>query len=113
MEEIKECTGKDYRAVHMVGGGIRSKLLCTFTAYACGLPVIADPLEATVYGNIAIQLMAKGILTDLKEARQVIAASEAPVTYWPENHEDWNTAYEFYKKNIQSSEIKGVYAERV
>lgn len=113
MEEIKECTGKDYRAVHMVGGGIRSKLLCTFTAHACGLPVIADPLEATVYGNIAIQFMAKGILTDLKEARQVIAASEAPVTYWPENHEDWNTAYEFYKKNIQSSEIKGVYAESV
>lgn len=100
MEEIKECTGKDYHAVHMVGGGIQSKLLCTFTAHACGVPVIAGPVEATVHGNIAIQLMAKGIIADLKEARKVIAASEEPVTYQPENQEDWNKAYAFYKNNI-------------
>ena len=34
LEEIKACTGKDYHAIHMVGGGIQSKLLCKFTAYA-------------------------------------------------------------------------------
>ena len=71
-----------------------------FTAYANGIPVIAGPVEATVYGNIAIQLMAKGKIADLKEARKVVSASEEPVTYMPENTGEWDKAYEFYKNNI-------------
>ncbi len=100
LEEISLCTGRDYHAIHMVGGGIQSKLLCKFTAYASGIPVIAGPVEATVFGNIAIQLMSKGILKDLKEARAVIANSEQPVVYQPENRDAWEEAYAFYKKNI-------------
>lgn len=100
LEEIQACTGKEYGAIHMVGGGIQSKLLCRFTAYASGIPVIAGPVEATVFGNIAIQLMAKGIIKDLKEARKVIANSEATVTYEPENSGKWDEVYEFYKKEI-------------
>lgn len=100
MEEIQTCTGKDYQAIHMVGGGIQSKLLCRFTAYASGIPVIAGPVEATVFGNIAIQLMSKGVIRDLQEARTVIANSEEPTVYEPENKAEWNKAYEFYTKNI-------------
>ncbi len=100
LEEIKACTGKDYRVIHMVGGGTRSEQLCRFTANASGIPVIAGPVEATVYGNIAIQLMARGKIADLKEARKVIAASEKPVTYDPEKTQDWNQSYRFYKKQI-------------
>ena len=100
LEEIKACTGKDYHAIHMVGGGIQSKLLCRFTAHASGIPVIAGPVEATVFGNIAIQLMSGGVIKDLKEAREVIANSEAPTVYEPENGVEWDKACEFYKKNI-------------
>lgn len=100
LEEISTCTGKEYETIHMVGGGIQSKLLCRFTACASGIPVIAGPVEATVFGNIAIQLMAKGVISDLKEARQVIANSEKPAAYEPENSEEWNKMYEHYKKNI-------------
>lgn len=100
LEEIRACTGKEYQAIHMVGGGTNSKLLCRFTARANHIPVVAGPIEATVYGNMAIQLMAKGKIENLKEARRVIAQSETPVTYLPENSGDWDKAYEFYKKNI-------------
>ncbi len=100
LEELKICTGKEYHAVHMVGGGIQSKLLCRFTSHASGIPVIAGPVEATVFGNIAIQLMSKGAIKDLKEARKVIANSEKPVVYEPENRAEWDKAYEFYKKEI-------------
>ena len=100
LEEIKACTGKDYHAIHMVGGGIQSKLLCRFTAYASGIPVIAGPVEATVFGNIAIQLMSRGVIKDLKEARTVIANSEEPAVYEPVSGDEWDKAYDFYKKNI-------------
>ncbi len=100
LEEIKACTQKEYGAIHMVGGGIQSKLLCKFTAHANGIPVIAGPVEATVFGNIAIQLMAKGVIKDLAEARKVIADSDRPVVYEPENKDAWDRAYEFYRKEI-------------
>lgn len=100
LEEIKACTHKDYHVIHMVGGGIQSGLLCRFTAYASGIPVIAGPVEATVFGNIAIQLMAKGVIRDLKEARKVIADSEQPVVYEPQDREEWDRVYQFYKENI-------------
>ena len=73
---------------------------CKVTAYASGIPDSAGPVEATVFGNIAIQLMAKGILKDLAEARKVIADSDRPVVYQPENKEEWDKAYEFYRERI-------------
>lgn len=71
-EEIRECTGKEYPVIHMVGGGTQSALLCQLTANACGRPVYAGPVEATVYGNVAIQLMAEGAVGSLEEIRSVI-----------------------------------------
>ena len=47
-EQLKDCTGKDYRAIHMIGGGTKDSLLCQMTANACGCTVTAGPIEATV-----------------------------------------------------------------
>lgn len=102
LEEIKACTGLSYDVIHMVGGGTQSALLCSFTASAAGMPVAAGPVEATVYGNIAIQLIAKGLIRDLKEARALIAASDEIITYEPKDTQAWNTAYDKYVKDILS-----------
>ena len=44
--------------------------------------------------------MSKGVISDLQEARRVIANSEEPVVYEPENSAEWDKAYEFYKREI-------------
>ncbi len=96
--KLEKLTGKKYNRIHMVGGGINAKLLCKFTADACGVEVVAGPVEATAMGNIAVQLMALGEIKDLEEARKIIANSEEPAIYKPENTEMWNEAYgRFYK----------------
>ena len=43
-----------------MGGGTKDKLLSSFTAAACNKNVSAGPTEATVLGNIALQLLAEG-----------------------------------------------------
>ncbi len=105
LEQIEECTGKKFNKIHMIGGGIQSKLLCQMTASASGRTVIAGPVEATALGNIAVQLMALGEIKDMKEARQIIKASETTYEYTPQDSEKWEEAYKKYVdiiKNIHS-----------
>ncbi len=96
-DEIRKCTGKEYGTIHLIGGGAKDGLLCQMTANACNCTVCAGPIEATAYGNIAIQLIADGAVPDLKTARRIIAASNSVKTFLPENTEEWEKAYERYK----------------
>lgn len=94
LEEIEDCTEKKYDVIYMVGGGTQSKLLCQFTADSCNRRVVAGPKEATVLGNMALQLIALGEIKDLQEARKLIASSQDITVYEPQNPVDWNQAYE-------------------
>ncbi|MCR5715625.1 MAG: rhamnulokinase [Lachnospiraceae bacterium] len=97
IEEIEACTGKHYPVIYMLGGGIQSKMLCALTASACKRRVCAGPIEATAYGNIALQLLALGEIKDIQEVRRVIAASEPIAMYEPADDAAWTEAYERYK----------------
>lgn len=101
LEQIEGCTGKHYLMIHMIGGGIQSKLLCQMTANANNRKVLAGPVEATALGNIAVQLMALGQIKDVDEARRIIAKSEQTYEYMPQDQEMWESAYEKFKTIIQ------------
>ena len=95
---VREVTGLTYSAIHMIGGGTKDRLLCQMAADACNIHVIAGPIEATATGNIAVQLMALGEIADLKQARQVIAASEQPRYYEPQQPAAYDEAYSRFAK---------------
>lgn len=97
---LEDCTGKAYAHINVVGGGTKDGLLCQLTADACGVPVYAGPIEATVLGNIAIQLMAKGDIKDVYEARRIIAAGEDLKKFLPEDTSAWDEAYKAYTEII-------------
>ena len=101
LEELEACTGIRYPVIHMLGGGIQSELLCQMTANACGRPVIAGPVEATVLGNIAIQLMATKCVTSLEQARHLIKTSQEIKTYQPKEVEAWQQQYDQFKTLIK------------
>ncbi len=105
LEEIKDCTNKEYKTMYMVGGGIQSKLLCQMTANACNMDVSAGPVEATVLGNIAIQLMATNEIENLSKARQIIKNSQDINYYYPTNSKTWEEKYEIFKEIIKSKEM--------
>ena len=78
----------------MIGGGIQSQLLCQMTADACGKEVLAGPVEATVLGNIALQLLSVGAIESLREARRIIRDSESIQAYQPQEAERWQEEYQ-------------------
>lgn len=75
--------GRDVRVVHLVGGGARNALLCQLTADACGLPVLAGPVEATALGNVLVQARAEGGPPDLPAMRALVRASYPPRCFSP------------------------------
>lgn len=96
--KLKSCTGIDYPCIHVIGGGVKDTLLCRMTACACNVPVKAGPIEATVLGNIAVQLIAQGCIKDVAEARRIIANSESIKVYEPEDADAYAKAYERFIK---------------
>ncbi|MBQ3085805.1 MAG: rhamnulokinase [Clostridia bacterium] len=97
---IEDCTGKQYPHINIVGGGTKDKLLCRMTADSCNTTVYAGPIEATVLGNIAVQLLSCGEIASIEEARKIIADGEKLLCYQPENTKVWDEAYEEFKKYI-------------
>jgi rhamnulokinase len=100
LKQLIECTGKTYNTIHMVGGGTQSKLLCQFTANACQREVKAGPVEATVLGNIVLQLIASGDVKDLAEGRNIIRNSQELVSFSPQEAAVWDDAYQKFKELI-------------
>lgn len=100
-ENLCDCTGKDYPVIHVIGGGTKDGLLCKMTADSCNREVKAGPIEATVMGNVAVQLMSDGTLGGISQARQAVADSEELKIYKPESADDWKKAYPDFLKIVK------------
>lgn len=74
-KEIEEITGKNYDCIHIIGGGANADYLNRLTAKAASTKVLAGPVEATAIGNLAVQMIADGVLDDLDHARKCILKS--------------------------------------
>ncbi|KAB7894903.1 rhamnulokinase [Rouxiella sp. S1S-2] len=70
LEELASVRGKSFTQLHIVGGGCQNHFLNQLCANACGLPVIAGPVEASTLGNIGCQLIALGDFSDVSAFRQ-------------------------------------------
>ena len=81
IEEIQEMTGKTYDSISIVGGGSNAVYLNELTAKYTGRTVYAGPTEATAIGNLMVQMMANGELSDLATARDCVFDSFAVQTY--------------------------------
>jgi sugar (pentulose or hexulose) kinase len=93
IEKIEELTGRSLPVVNVVGGGSRNKLLCQFTANACGKPVLAGPTDATALGNVLVQLLADGRVSSLEEGKELVLRSFPLEEYLPQERESWDGAY--------------------
>jgi len=75
-----------------------NELLNQMTADATGKPVVAGPVEATAVGNLAVQFISLGVLSNLSEARAAIRRSFNLRTFEPARTDAWDCEYERWLK---------------
>ena len=84
VRQAKQLTGRDIDVIHVVGGGARNTLLCQLTADACGISVVAGPVESTALGNVLVQARTLGApLSDLATMRALLRATQDLQRYEP------------------------------
>ncbi|AKI97050.1 rhamnulokinase [Kosmotoga pacifica] len=97
-DQLEMLTGRKIDKVHMIGGGVKNKLLCQLIANATNLPVETGPIEGTAIGNIIVQMIASGYLRDLKEGHEIIRRSFNFEIFEPQQGQHWNDMYEKWKE---------------
>ncbi len=101
LESLEELTGTRFEEIRIVGGGSRNRLLNQFTANATGRPVIAGPVEATALGNLAMQMLATGAVSSLRDARAVIERSFPLERFEPADADRWDVHYKRFHEYVE------------
>lgn len=101
IEGMEAVNNAKYNTIHIVGGGIKDKMICRFTANATKRVVETGPIEATSLGNVLVQAMAAGAIKDISEGRQVIKNSFDITKYEPTDSDVWDKAYDKWKNLIK------------
>ncbi|MEV0792884.1 rhamnulokinase family protein [Kribbella sp. NPDC050459] len=85
---------RDVDVLHVIGGGSQNELLCQLTADACGVPVLAGPVEASALGNVLVQARALGEpFPDLRAMRALVRSTHSLRRYAPQGKPaDWDAA---------------------
>ncbi|MET9438967.1 rhamnulokinase family protein [Streptomyces sp. NPDC006551] len=83
IDEAQRLADHPVDVVYMVGGAARNALLCRLTADACGLPVVAGPVEAAALGNVLVQARAYGLVEDRAAMRELLARTQPSRRYEP------------------------------
>jgi rhamnulokinase len=94
LRSAQSIAGREVDVLHVIGGGSQNELLCQLTADACGLPVLAGPVEASALGNVLVQARALGEpLPDLAAMRALVRSTHRLRHYTPQGKPaDWDAA---------------------
>ncbi|MBI4877403.1 MAG: rhamnulokinase [Acidobacteria bacterium] len=96
LESLEALLGRRIKVIHIVGGGSKNQLLNQLVADATNRTVVAGPSEATAAGNVLVQAMGAGVLSGLKEAREVVRRSFEVTVLEPRSTQGWDAAYRIF-----------------
>jgi len=105
-EQIESLCHLRLKRIRIVGGGCQNKLLNQLCADACGLPVVAGPIEASALGNLSAQMIALGEIEDLDAARALIRKSFEMEEYHPRVSVPGSVSRQF-EELLSAREMKG------
>jgi len=89
LDELDGLIGRRIGRVHVVGGGVKNRMLCQMIADATDRPVLAGPVEATAIGNLLVQLLSRDGSVDLRSVREVVRDTFEITRFEPKDAPRW------------------------
>jgi rhamnulokinase len=83
LRELESLTGEKVGVLHLVGGASRNFFFCQLIAEACGVEVVAGPVEAAALGNVLVQARTLGDLAPGVSIRETVRQSVDLRSYRP------------------------------
>ena len=84
-----------------MGGGSQDAFACQCTADAAGRTVLAGPADASAIGNLLVQMMAQGMLANVRQGRELVARSFPRKIYTPANTAAWEAQYQAFLSYLE------------
>ena len=97
LDNLERVSGQRILEIRVIGGGSKNRLLNQFTADATGRRVLAGPAEATALGNVAVQILATGRASSLKEVRAIVDRSFPTEVFDPVETDRWEKEAERFR----------------
>jgi rhamnulokinase len=98
IRNLELVSGKHIEQIRIIGGGSKNRLLNQLTADATGRKVLAGPSEAAALGNIAIQILATGGASSLREVRAIVDRSFPTEIFEPRETGKWDQHAERFEQ---------------
>ena len=71
-DDMERIFNRRLTQVHIIGGGVKNKLLCQKIAESTNLPVKTNPREGTALGNTIVQLLGNALINSEIEMKHLI-----------------------------------------
>ncbi|MFA7435607.1 MAG: rhamnulokinase family protein [Bacilli bacterium] len=97
IEKLEKITQRTFNKIYLVGGGGNIEILNQMISSATNTKVIIGHTEATVIGNLIIQLKASGVIKTINEGIDLFEKGDNKI-YEPNQVEDYEEAYGRYLK---------------
>ena len=75
LTDLENITETKYETLNIIGGGSRNTLLNELTAKHTGKRIITGPTECTAIGNVMMQMISSGEISDINEGREIVRKS--------------------------------------
>jgi rhamnulokinase len=98
LRNLEQVSGKRIGQIRIIGGGSKNRLLNQLTANATGRTVLAGPAEATALGNVAMQILATGGASSLREVRAIVERSFPTEAFEPLDNDKWDEHAERFEQ---------------
>lgn len=101
LELLEEASGRSIAWINVMGGGSQDAFACQCTADAAGRTVLAGPADASAIGNLMVQMMAQGMLDNVRQGRELVARSFPRKIYTPANADAWEAQYQAFQAYLE------------
>jgi rhamnulokinase len=89
LDDLERLAGRTVDRLVVVGGGARNALLCRMLADCLERPVAVGPAEATVLGNIGMQMAGAGLVKGAPEMGSLLARGFPSAVHEPRDPAPW------------------------